>query len=231
MIWNEELAASLDQAAGVVVFHRIELSKLQQLALTLSERVSQLVEQNEKTLDSKLGGSVSWADRGDGKGGEKRSGEAAGGVPEAHVQFQHILRLLNTNVDGKRKIQYALTEIKGVGRRYANIVCKKADVDLKKRAGELNSDELERIVNIMQNPTQFKIPLWFLNRQKDIVDGKYSQLLSNAVDSKLREDLERLKKIRAHRGLRHFWGTRVRGQHTKTTGRRGKTVGVSKKRG
>jgi ribosomal protein S13 len=51
------------------------------------------------------------------------------------VQFQHILRLLNTNVDGRRKIMYALTEIKGVGRRYANIVCKKADVDLKKRYG------------------------------------------------------------------------------------------------
>ena len=46
---------------------------------------------------------------------------------------QHILRLLNTNVDGKRKVMYALTEIKGVGRRYANIVCKKADVDLAKR--------------------------------------------------------------------------------------------------
>ena len=47
--------------------------------------------------------------------------------------FQHILRLLNTNVDGKRKIMYALTEIKGVGRRYSNLVCKKADVDLNKR--------------------------------------------------------------------------------------------------
>ena len=70
----------------------------------------------------------------------------------------------------------------------------------------------------MQNPTQFKIPLWFLNRQKDIVDGKYSQILSNNVDSKLRDDLERLKKIRCHRGLRHYWGIRVRGQHTKTTG-------------
>ena len=46
---------------------------------------------------------------------------------------QHILRLLNTNVDGKRKVMYALTEIKGVGRRYSNIVCKKADVDLNKR--------------------------------------------------------------------------------------------------
>ncbi|CAA7259295.1 unnamed protein product [Cyclocybe aegerita] len=152
-------------------------------------------------------------------------------VPEAHQQFQHILRLLNTNVDGKRKIMYALTEIKGVGRRYSNLVCKKADVDLNKRAGDLNSDELERLVTIIQNPTQFKIPTWFLNRQKDIVDGKNSQILSNAVDSKLRDDLERLKKIRAHRGLRHFWGLRVRGQHTKTTGRRGKTVGVSKKRG
>ena len=35
---------------------------------------------------------------------------------------------------------------------------------------------------------------------------------------------------RNHRGLRHYWGLRVKGQHTKTTGRRGKTVGVAKKR-
>ena len=47
--------------------------------------------------------------------------------------FQFILRLLNTNVDGKQKIMYALTKIKGVGRRYSNLVCKKADVDLTKR--------------------------------------------------------------------------------------------------
>lgn len=98
------------------------------------------------------------------------------------------------------------------------------------RAGELSNEELERIVTILQNPSQYKIPNWFLNRQKDIVDGKYSQILSNGLDSKMREDLERLKKIRNHRGLRHYWGLRVRGQHTKTTGRRGRTVGVSKKK-
>ncbi|KAK3040586.1 hypothetical protein RJ639_029032 [Escallonia herrerae] len=85
----------------------------------------------------------------------------------ANEEFQHILRILNTNVDGKQKIMFALTSIKGIGRRYANIVCKKADVNMNKRN---------------------------------------------------------------HRGLRHYWGLRVRGQHTKTTGRRGKTVGVSKKR-
>ena len=109
-------------------------------------------------------------------------------------------------------------QIKGVGPRYANVVIKKADVDLFKRAGELNSDELERIVSILQNPTQFKIPHWFLNRRKDVNDGKNYQVVSNQVDAKLRDDLERLKKIRAHRGLRHFWGLRARGQHTKTTG-------------
>merc|ERR1712077_181731 len=105
--------------------------------------------------------------------------------------FQHILRVMNTNIDGKRNIQYAITAIKGVGRRYANLV---------------------------------------LNRQKDIKDGKTGQVMANFLDNKLREDLERLKKIRAHRGLRHYWGLRVRGQHTKTTGRRGRTVGVSKKK-
>ena len=85
-------------------------------------------------------------------------------------------------------------------------------------------------MTIVANPRQFKIPDWFLNRKKDYKDGRYSQVVSNALDMKLRDDPERLKKIRNHCGLRHYWGLRVRGQHTKTTGRRGKTVGVSKKR-
>lgn len=148
-------------------------------------------------------------------------------IPE---RFQHILRFHNTNIDGNRKVMFALTSIKGIGRRFSNIVCKKADVDLNKRAGELSDEEVQRLTTIIANPRQYKIPNWFLNRQKDIRDGKYSQVISNNLETKLREDLERLKKIRAHRGLRHFWGLRVRGQHTKTTGRRGRTVGVSKKK-
>ena len=39
--------------------------------------------------------------------------------------FQHILRVMNTNVDGKRNVMFALTAIKGIGRRYANLVLKK----------------------------------------------------------------------------------------------------------
>ena len=47
--------------------------------------------------------------------------------------FQHILRVLNTNLDGKVKAMFALTSIKGVGGRFSNICCKKAEVDLTKR--------------------------------------------------------------------------------------------------
>ncbi|XP_054832761.1 40S ribosomal protein S18 [Eublepharis macularius] len=161
---------------------------------------------------------------------QERGGAAAAMSLVIPEKFQHILRVLNTNIDGRRKIAFAITAIKGVGRRYAHVVLRKADIDLTKRAGELTEDEVERVITIMQNPRQYKIPDWFLNRQKDVKDGKYSQVLANGLDNKLREDLERLKKIRAHRGLRHFWGLRVRGQHTKTTGRRGRTVGVSKKK-
>ena len=96
--------------------------------------------------------------------------------------------------------------------------------------GELSDEDVENIITIMSNPRQYRIPDWFLNRQRDIKDGKTTQVMVYILDNQLREDLERLKKIRADRGLRHYWSLRVRGQHTKTTGRRGRTVGVSKKK-
>lgn len=65
------------------------------------------------------------------------------------------------------------------------------------RAGELSAAELDNLMTIVANPRQFKIPDWFLNRKKDYKDGKYSQVVSNALDMKLRDDLERLKKIRS----------------------------------
>ena len=126
-------------------------------------------------------------------------------------KFQHILRVQNTNIDGTRNIMFAMTAIKGIGRRFSNIICKKADIDLSKvsklakydssinamlqRAGQLDEDEIRRMETIMLNPRQYKIPDWFLNRQKDSKDGTYSQIISNGLESKLREDLERMKKV------------------------------------
>lgn len=67
-------------------------------------------------------------------------------IPE---KFQHILRVMNTNIDGNRKVMFAMTAIKGVGRRYANIVLKKADIDLNKRAGECSEEEVRQINSLI----------------------------------------------------------------------------------
>ena len=61
-------------------------------------------------------------------------------IPE---KFQHFLRGLNTNINGRRKIVFAITAVKGVGRRYAHVVSRKEDIDLAKWAGELTEDEVE----------------------------------------------------------------------------------------
>ncbi|WVQ66549.1 eukaryotic translation initiation factor 3 subunit C [Kwoniella botswanensis] len=55
MIYTDELPASLDQIDKVVIFHRVDQSEVQRLAQQLAERTSSLLEQNEKTLDLKLG--------------------------------------------------------------------------------------------------------------------------------------------------------------------------------
>merc|ERR1712109_129190 len=65
--------------------------------------------------------------------------------------FQHILRIQNTNIDGNIKIGYALTSIQGMGRRFTDLVLKKAEIDVNKRAGQINAEELERIQTTMTN--------------------------------------------------------------------------------
>jgi small subunit ribosomal protein S18e len=149
----------------------------------------------------------------------------------ASDDFQHIIRLLNTNVDGREKIIYALSKIRGIGRRFANIICKKGDIDLTKRAGEFAVEQLQKLMEIVADPKTYKIPSWFLNNRLEYKDG-IDKHVTASLESLMRETLERLKKIHAHRGIRHYWGVRVRGQHTKTTGRGGakfRGIGKNKK--
>ena len=145
--------------------------------------------------------------------------------------FKFILRIFNSNIDGKQKIPYALRKIKGIGRRFAKVVTIKAGLDPNRRAGELTEEEIEKIVDVVNKPLDYDLPKWILNRKKDVKDGTYTQQVANGWDTKIREDLERMKKMKLHKGLRHYFGLRVRGQHTCSTGRRGKTIGVSRTKG
>ncbi|KAH0503017.1 40S ribosomal protein S18 [Microtus ochrogaster] len=148
-------------------------------------------------------------------------------IPE---KFQHILRVLNTNIDGRRKIAFAITAIKGVGRRYAHVVLRKADIEPHQEGWRAHGGRGGACDHHHAESPAVQDPRLVLEQTEGCEGREVQPGSGQRLDNKLREDLERLKKIRAHRGLRHFWGLRVQGQHTKTTGRRGRTVGVSKKK-
>jgi len=58
----------------------------------------------------------------------------------------------NTNVNGKHKVPFALRIIKGIGRRFAILTCKIAQVDVHRRAGDLTEEEINKISDIIAKP-------------------------------------------------------------------------------
>merc|ERR1719195_2373584 len=81
MVYKEELMASLDEPTQCMVMHRTEPSRLQSLALQLSDKISQLVENNERLLELRPGWQSNWKGRegGDNRGdGNFRGGRGGG---------------------------------------------------------------------------------------------------------------------------------------------------------
>ncbi|KAL6364906.1 hypothetical protein LRP88_00879 [Fusarium phalaenopsidis] len=80
MISHEELSASLDQVTSTVIFRKgVELSRLQSLALALSDKASALIETNERTLEQRTQGTSNAFERQGGRGrGGQRTGQRQG---------------------------------------------------------------------------------------------------------------------------------------------------------
>lgn len=145
-------------------------------------------------------------------------------------EFRHIVRVTDTDIDGNLKVGYALTKIKGVSVNLANAVLKKAGINPEIRLGLLSEEQVKKIEDVLLNPFKYGIPSWLLNRRKDLETGKDLHLLSSDLVLRTKMDIDLMKKIKSWKGYRHAYGLKVRGQRTRTTGRTGKTVGVSKKR-
>ena len=67
-----------------------------------------------------------------------------------------------------------------------------------------------------------------MNRRKDLESGKNLHLITSDIELTVRNDIEREKTTNSWRGIRHMFGLKVRGQRTRTTGRKGGAVGVKK---
>ena len=145
-------------------------------------------------------------------------------------ELRHIVRILNTDLAGKRQVHMALTGIKGVGRRCAKIFTERAGVDPNATLGLLPDEEIDKLKKVVEEDAINILPVWMVNRRGDIETGKDIHIMGMDLNMTLREDLDLMKKMRSYKGLRHERGLRVRGQKTRSTGRTGAIVGVSRKR-
>jgi small subunit ribosomal protein S13 len=117
-------------------------------------------------------------------------------------------RILGIDLPEYKKTLYALQALYGVGKTRALEVCVQANVSPDKRARELSNDEVNRIQRILD---QYEL------------EGDLRRMINDNID--------RVKRIRAYRGLRHAAKLPARGQRTRTNSRsargggRRKTVG------
>ena len=141
-----------------------------------------------------------------------------------------FFRQLRSQVDGNAKVEYGLTQIRGVGRRFSQAIVRVAGIDPTMRIGAIPEKDLNRIEEIIMNPIESGVPNWMVNRSKDLRTGKDLHIIGNKLDLSLKNDIDRMKKIKSYKGVRHHLRLKVRGQKTKSTGRHGLVVGVMRKK-
>ena len=152
---------------------------------------------------------------------------------ESEQELKYFVRIANTDLDGNKPIQHALTKIKGISFMFSNAIINTAMIEKTKKAGYLTLDETAKIDEIIKEPSKFKIPSWLFNRNRDPEDNMNKHLVGSTLSFTEDNDIKMMKKVRSYKGIRHSFGLPVRGQRTKSNFRKnkGKVMGVKKKEG
>ena len=143
-------------------------------------------------------------------------------------EYRHIVRIVGNDIPGERKILIGLTQIKGIGYNFATAITDTLKINTNSNIGNLTDANVQAIEKLITDPIGGNFPIWFLNRRKDIETGGDLHLLTSDIPFTLRNDIERERVTASWRGYRHLSGLKVRGQRTRTSGRKGGAVGVAK---
>ena len=169
---------------------------------------------------------------GKGKGGKAGSAGAptkkAARVAPDNPNFRYIVRMAGSDLDGLRATGLALTGVRGVGRRIAEMTCRIAQVNPAEMIGNLPEatvDGMEALLTDLPN----RAPGWLLNHPVDRATGEVHHFFGADLETARRDDINAMKMIRSYRGVRHERGQKVRGQRTRSNGRTGMAAGVLKK--
>ncbi len=178
---------------------------------------------------AKAAGEHAPAEEGQPKKGGKGKKPAVAAEEKPKDNIKYIVRIANADLDGTRRCEFALTGIKGIGVRVSKILSRKADVDPNAIMGYLPPEQVDKLRNVVDN-FEANVPVWMLNRRKDVYTGENRHLIGVDLTLGNNEDINLMKKMRSYKGIRHERGQKVRGQRTKSTGRTGATVGVVRKK-
>ena len=122
-----------------------------------------------------------------------------------------MARIAGIDLPKKKRAEFGLTYITGIGRTSSLAILAKAGVDINTKIGDLNDDEVQRI--------------------RSIITAEYK--VEGALRSETQMNIKRLMDIGCYRGIRHRRGLPARGQRTRTNARtrkgRRKTVAGKKK--
>lgn len=106
-------------------------------------------------------------------------------------------RLLGIDIPGKKRVEYALRYIYGVGPARAKELVGKAKIDPMKKADDLTDEEMTALSGILQS----------------------SYRVEGDLRREVAQNIRRLIAIGSYRGSRHRKGLPVRGQRTSTNAR------------
>lgn len=105
-------------------------------------------------------------------------------------------RVLGVDLPGRKRVEYALRYIYGVGPALGRSIVEQAKVDPAKKADDLTDEEINKITHLLQG----------LRTEGDL-------------RREVQRNIHRLIMINCYRGQRHRKGLPVRGQRTKTNAR------------
>jgi len=166
----------------------------------------------------------------EGKGKAKQPGapgKTTKVVPD-NPNFRYIVRIANTDLDGTRPTALALTGVRGVGLRIAEVACRLSDVNASEMIGNLPETTVEGLETTLGSLSQ-KMPTWMVNHPHEALVGDSPHYVGPDLETRRRDDINVMKMIRSYRGVRHERGQKVRGQRTRSNGRTGMAAGVLKK--
>jgi len=155
------------------------------------------------------------------------------GKPKASEAI-NIVRIAGRDINGKYSVLDALRHIKGIGHNMANAIAllveKNFGIAQTTTIGSLEEEKLAKLESVIKEPGKFGVPNYMLNRRKDAENAGDAHLVGTDLVVRIKQNMDDSIKLQSWTGFRRQYGQKVRGQRTRSTGRTGETVGVTKKR-